>query len=776
MFPNDVYADCAAIDEIEGHDPMMCMEMSCGRCTYTMNRDYEAGAAAGAANGRCMPIDDYDIGGLLGEWNELGCAAYFSDVDLPSTPTDYTESIFADSEYVPAPMCAYALDKCKHGMSCNTIYECSFYFGGNESLYDATSSQYEMEWAACNNNYAPHCDECIRYALCPNVHENKMLPPVVLDLLEEADGHLPKVWPFSVLSAEWRAAEGLEDDEDALEWIRAYVDTQGEQNKGRTGCTDTSAVNYDPNADASCDAQETLNMPGKCVCKYAGCMNTGAANYDPMATLQKPGSCDFSNEIRGCMQSAALNFDPEATKPCNIWDNDDGRPPNGAASVACESCVKHFARAGGCGLVTGQGVPQLTGEQLVPDGCDMDECFDEIDSFCHSEMWQDRERCVCKVAIAGCTMPEAANYNPEATTPDLSACEWEKKPGCMDSRAPNYDPAATVNACRGCTDERHPLYEPWFNENMAMCKVQSVCLDPDAENFRWKGLGDDFNDNRNALMSYGVNGVGMKLMAAFAPTSQVCGEWQPGYDLDNATAPYLPLLTFMDQLNLGCCIVGGCKWEGAANYDPAATYHDFSCVGAVGCTDPTAENYNDQAQRQALPADRIPNGLCRYADRRHRGCVDDPDAWNYAGAEDAAYPLCTAATNTSCVWAKGYCEYKYVKLCGTNLGAMQNCKLKLEGDAEYADVRVETAEDGCVVFAVPAGLWGVVSIDPSSLECTDPVYKAAAEAAGVDTPVKDARRRRLAKASGKKETRGRTRKPRRWRTRPPRTTTALPGT
>ena len=262
MFPNDVYADCAAIDEIDGHDPMMCMEMSCGRCTYTMNRDYEAGAAAGAANGRCMPIDDYDIGGLLGEWNELGCAAYFSDVDLPSTPTDYTESIFADSEYVPAPMCAYALDKCKHGMSCNTIYECSFYFGGNESLYDATSSQYEMEWAACNNNYAPHCDECIRYALCPNVHENKMLPPVVLDLLEVADGHLPKVWPFSVLSHRVAQAEGLEDDEDAWSgFVTTSTPRRAEQRAAPAA--PTRAVNYDPNADASCDAAGDVEHAGQ---------------------------------------------------------------------------------------------------------------------------------------------------------------------------------------------------------------------------------------------------------------------------------------------------------------------------------------------------------------------------------------------------------------------------------------------------------------------------------------------------------------------------------
>ena len=77
-------------------------------------------------------------------------------------------------------------------------------------------------------------------------------------------------------------------------------------------------------------------------------------------------------------------------------------------------------------------MPQLTGEQLVPDGCDVDECFDEIDSFLHSEMWRDRALCGGDRRLHDA---EAANYNPEATTPDLSACEWEKKPGCMDSRA-----------------------------------------------------------------------------------------------------------------------------------------------------------------------------------------------------------------------------------------------------------------------------------------------------------------------------------------------------
>ena len=81
-------------------------------------------------------------------------------------------------------------------------------------------------------------------------------------------------------------------------------------------------------------------------------VNTGAANYDPLATPQARQLRLFERGAR-LHASAALNFDPEATKPCNIWDNDDGRPPNGAASVACESCG-HFARAGGCGLVTGQ--------------------------------------------------------------------------------------------------------------------------------------------------------------------------------------------------------------------------------------------------------------------------------------------------------------------------------------------------------------------------------------------------------------------------------------
>ena len=89
----------------------------------------------------------------------------------------------------------------------------------------------------------------------------------------------------------------------------------------------------------------------------------------------------------------------------------------------------------------------------------------------------------------------------------------------------------------------------------------------------------------------------------------------------------------MDQLNLGCCIVGGCKWRArrtTTRPPPTMTTHASARWGAR----PDGGAHNAR-RAPALPADRIPNGQCRYADRRHRGCVD-PDAWNYAGAENAA--------------------------------------------------------------------------------------------------------------------------------------------
>ena len=76
------------------------------------------------------------------------------------------------------------------------------------------------------------------------------------------------------------------------------------------GCTDSTALNYDPTAandDGSCEyepEEETIR----------GCTDAEASNYDPLANSDD-GSCIYQedNEIYGCTDPAYDNYDPAAT-------------------------------------------------------------------------------------------------------------------------------------------------------------------------------------------------------------------------------------------------------------------------------------------------------------------------------------------------------------------------------------------------------------------------------------------------------------------------------
>ncbi len=67
------------------------------------------------------------------------------------------------------------------------------------------------------------------------------------------------------------------------------------------GCTDPSAMNYNPNATSD---------NGSCKYPFPGCTNPAATNYNPDATVDD-GTCIIP--IWGCTDPAYIEFNPDAT-------------------------------------------------------------------------------------------------------------------------------------------------------------------------------------------------------------------------------------------------------------------------------------------------------------------------------------------------------------------------------------------------------------------------------------------------------------------------------
>lgn len=80
--------------------------------------------------------------------------------------------------------------------------------------------------------------------------------------------------------------------------------------------------------------------------------------------------------------------------------------------------------------------------------------------------------------------------------------------------------------------------------------------------------------------------------------------------------PYADNYNPADDINNGTCVVGGCMYEAATNYDEYATYDIGECeFNYEGCTSSNAPNFN--------PLAVIDDGSCLVV-----GCMD-PDGLNY---------------------------------------------------------------------------------------------------------------------------------------------------
>lgn len=181
--------------------------------------------------------------------------------------------------------------------------------------------------------------------------------------------------------------------------------------------------------------------------------------------------------------------------------------------------------------------------------------------------------------ISGCLSPTANNYNPAATIDDGS-CSWENTGddiyGCMDNNATNYNQLATIPEISP-TDSGDPCTYP-----VSRYRCDSGgCLEcpPGTSESVCPHLEDTCAD------SCGVT--------IFGCTDSLATNYDPNATSDDGSC-VLPSIScdmcdngapISNMFNADQCPEG---WIPSGSGNP--------CAGLMGCTDPSAQNYNASAQ------------------------------------------------------------------------------------------------------------------------------------------------------------------------------------
>jgi len=436
------------------------------------------------------------------------------------------------------------------------------------------------------------------------------------------------------------------------------------------GCTDISAINYNPLA---------IIDDGSC-CHTAGCTNPIASNYDATVCFDN-GSCIF--HVPGCTNDSYTEYDSNATL-------DDG---------SCVTEIKY-----GCTdntFTSYYGIQYANSTNYNTDSSGNTviytaPCYEGNGPACVTDelgVMQVGLNCCCIPLALGCTDATASNYDPTAnTSPTVGplACVPYIY-GCMNSNANNYDSTATasdgnctfnygctdatasnydasayyddgscvpfIDGCMnsnmfnynsnantqcasccvpfvsGCTDSTAigGTYDPTANDDDGSCCYNAGCMDSSADNFDgtacyddgnqcvWQGCMDTTTDGNNNYgpsysSTYNVpcNSTGMPGDPGYDPASDndCCDELIWGCT-DNTMFGYDPTANMDDgscaAFQQGCMESLACNYSASANVNIGCEY--TSCAG---CTDPTAVNYDAAAT--------IDDGNCEAC---IYGCMDE---------------------------------------------------------------------------------------------------------------------------------------------------------
>ena len=357
-----------------------------------------------------------------------------------------------------------------------------------------------------------------------------------------------------------------------------------------------------------------------------------AGDFDTVDQLTPSLNFTYTPTVLGCTDEDACNYNPDATVddnscvyPTDYYRDSDGDGLYDPGPILCGS------------VCPGETIPTYNGFNCVTlsGGLDLNPTIPTED------------------IVLGCTDPNADNYDSAANVDD-GTCEYPPEQGCTDdgtdpnflNRPEGYDgPACNYNSsaeidngtcyyetqrtcwCDSDGDQlwnfteqtplqcNHVIQDcPSWDPPNVICRFDPSlwdgqenpgCTDPDANNYNEDATEDD------GTCDYTI----------FGCTDSTACNYNSDATSDNGSCTYAVLYYrdsdgdgFIDYPNISC----GGVCEGI---DPIPQYNGFDCQPSgtapevEGCTDITADNYNEGATED--------NGTCIYI-----GCTDE-NAINY---------------------------------------------------------------------------------------------------------------------------------------------------
>lgn len=459
------------------------------------------------------------------------------------------------------------------------------------------------------------------------------------------------------------------------------------------GCTDPSAINYNPDAnfdDGSCEydcecpdvwapvcafdfeTQEYVTYSNECeaICDgntwiinegtcedpiIPGCTDPEATNYNPQAT-EDDGSCEYpveceEGEVLAQLYVCTFSNGNEVSlsitdEEGNVIFSQDGYnaieyfdiclSETGCYTVYMSNNAGNTGWYGGYYWINVNGF-QVSTNELDDDANDETAVF-SLDGSCGE--------------VYGCTDPEAENYDPDATEDDGS-CEYSCD--CPDVWAPvcayDYQVGDYVTFANEC---EAICAGAWINyEGECGNPIVYGCTDPEALNYNPEATDDDDSciyesDCAGNLLfiymydSFGDGWNGSELIITSGDSIVYTATFNNGdyaeafaclddgcYGLEVSGG------TFPGEVSWTIVGAGG-TWSGGA---PSSVVLNLNGDCTAGCTDPAALNYDPNAS--------VDDGSCEYececTDEYAPVCAMDPNTQEFITYSNACEAECDGA-------------------------------------------------------------------------------------------------------------------------------------